>query len=142
MFHFEFFRAPPNPSKCYTDKNFGPPEAIQFRTRWLLAGMRLGFSLALKGYVRYFLDQVLCQERDHATPALEVTEHLCPARGRFFNLTQKQAVLGDGPYKGATFEHVKEGRLREWQDQIGQEAFEAEEKPAAAGAGRAEGEDV
>ena len=44
---------------------------------------------------------------------------------RYFNLTQKQAVLGDGPYKGATFEHVKEGRLREWQDQIGQEAFDA-----------------
>jgi hypothetical protein len=50
-------------------------------------------------------------------------------------------VLGDGPYKGATFEHVKEGRLREWADQIGKEAFEAE-KPAAAGAGRAEGEGV
>jgi DNA modification methylase len=58
---------------------------------------------------------------------------------RFFNLTQKQAVLGDGPYKGATFEHVKEGRLREWQDQIADEAFKAE-KPAAAEAGRAEGE--
>jgi len=58
---------------------------------------------------------------------------------RYFNLTGKQAVLGDGDYKGATFEHVKEGRLREWQDQIGQEAFQAE-KPAAAGAGRAEGE--
>jgi DNA modification methylase len=61
---------------------------------------------------------------------------------RWQTLSGKQAVLGDGPYKGATFEHVKEGRLREWQDQIGQEAFEAEEKPAAAGAGRAEGEDV
>ena len=58
---------------------------------------------------------------------------------RYFNLTGQQAVLGDGDYKGATFEHVKEGRLREWQDRIGQEAFEAE-KPAAAGAGRAEGE--
>jgi DNA modification methylase len=44
---------------------------------------------------------------------------------RYFNLTQKQAVLGAGPYKGATFDHVKEGRLREWQDQIGKEAFDA-----------------
>jgi DNA modification methylase len=60
---------------------------------------------------------------------------------RFQTLTQKEAVLGDGPYKGATFEHVKEGRLREWADQIGKEAFEAE-KPAAAEAGRAEGEGV
>jgi len=46
---------------------------------------------------------------------------------RYFNLTGKQAVLGDGDYKGATFEHVKEGRLREWQDQIGKEAFDAAE---------------
>ena len=60
---------------------------------------------------------------------------------RFFNLTGKQAVLGDGDYKGATFEHVKEGRLREWQDEIAEEAFKAE-KPAAAEAGRAEGEGV
>jgi DNA modification methylase len=60
---------------------------------------------------------------------------------RYFNLTGQQAVLGDGPYKGAIFEHVKEGRLREWQDQIAEEAFKAE-KPAAAGAGRAEGEGV
>jgi DNA modification methylase len=60
---------------------------------------------------------------------------------RWQTLAGKQAVLGDGDYKGATFEHVKEGRLREWQDQIGKEAFEAE-KPAAAGAGRAEREDV
>jgi DNA modification methylase len=57
---------------------------------------------------------------------------------RYFNLTGKQAVLGDGDYKGATFEHVKEGRLREWQDQIADEAFKVE-KPAAAEAGRAEG---
>ncbi|MGD0870244.1 MAG: DNA modification methylase [Bryobacteraceae bacterium] len=60
---------------------------------------------------------------------------------RWHNLTGKQAVLGDGDYKGATFEHVQHGRLLEWQDQIGQQAFEAE-KPAAAGAGRAEGEGV
>ena len=59
---------------------------------------------------------------------------------RYFNLTGKQAVLGDGDYKGATFEHVKECRLREWEDQIGQEAFEAEKKPAAAEAGRAKEE--
>jgi hypothetical protein len=59
---------------------------------------------------------------------------------RYFNLTGKQAVLGDGDYKGATFEHVKEGRLREWEDQIGQEAFEAEKKAAAAEAGRAKEE--
>ena len=58
---------------------------------------------------------------------------------RYFNLTGKQAVLGDGDYKGAAFEHVREGRLREWQDQIADEAIKAE-KPAAAGAGRAEGE--
>jgi DNA modification methylase len=37
---------------------------------------------------------------------------------RYFNLTGKQAVLGDGDYKGATFDHVKEGRLREWEDAI------------------------
>src|ERR1017187_7831288 len=55
---------------------------------------------------------------------------------RWQTLAGKQAVLGDGDYKGATFEHVKEGRLREWQDQIGEEAFDAE-KPAAAEAGRA-----
>src|ERR1039457_1314679 len=58
---------------------------------------------------------------------------------RYFNLTGKQAVLGDGDYKGATFDHVREGRLREWQDQIAEEAFKAE-KPATAVAGRAEGE--
>jgi hypothetical protein len=56
--------------------------------------------------------------------------------GRWQTLVGKQAVLGDGPYKGATFEHVREGRLREWQDQIADEAFKAE-KPAAAEAGRA-----
>ena len=37
-------------------------------------------------------------------------------------------------------EQVKEGRLREWQDQIGHEAFEAEKKAAAAEAGRAKEE--
>jgi DNA modification methylase len=46
---------------------------------------------------------------------------------RWQNLTDKQAVLADGPYKGATFEHVKEGRRREWEDQIGKEAFDAAE---------------
>jgi len=55
---------------------------------------------------------------------------------RWQTLTGKQAVLSDGPYQGATFVHVKEGRLREWQNQIGEEASKVE-KPAAAGAGRA-----
>ena len=59
---------------------------------------------------------------------------------RWQTLAGKPAVLGDGDYKGATFEQVKEGRLREWQDQIGHEAFEAEKKAAAAEAGRAEKE--
>jgi len=83
--------------------------------------------------------------------AAELTERVCMGLEldpkyvdvictRYFNLTGKQAVLGDGDYKGATFEHVKEGRLREWQDQIGKEAFEAEKKPAAAEAGRAKEE--
>jgi len=79
--------------------------------------------------------------------AAELTERLClgieldpkyadVAVQRWQALSNKQAVLGDGPYKGSSFEQVKEGRLREWQDQIGEEALEAE-KPAAAGAGRA-----
>jgi len=34
-------------------------------------------------------------------------------------------VLGDGLYKGATFEHVKQGRIHEWEDQLGKEAFDA-----------------
>jgi DNA modification methylase len=46
---------------------------------------------------------------------------------RWQNLTGKIAVLADGDYKGATFEHVKEGRRREWEDQIGKEAFDAAE---------------
>src|ERR1039458_9598793 len=58
---------------------------------------------------------------------------------RYQEYSGKQAVLGDGPYKGATFEHVKEGRIRQWEDQLGKEAFEARKKPAADEAGRAEG---
>jgi DNA modification methylase len=49
---------------------------------------------------------------------------------RWQNLTGKQAVLGDGDYKGATFEHAREGRLREWEDAIGKEAFAAQEATA------------
>jgi DNA modification methylase len=59
---------------------------------------------------------------------------------RFQEYSGQQVVLGDGDYKGTTFEHVKEGRFRQWEDQIGKEAFAAEKKPAAAEAGRAEGE--
>jgi DNA modification methylase len=55
---------------------------------------------------------------------------------RWQTLSGKQAVLGDGDYKGATFEHVKEGRLLGCRDQIVEEALQAR-KPAAAGAGRA-----
>jgi DNA modification methylase len=44
---------------------------------------------------------------------------------RWQALSGKEAVLGDGPYKGTTFEHVKEGRFREWEDQLGKEAFDA-----------------
>ena len=44
---------------------------------------------------------------------------------RWQTLSGKQAVLGDGLYKGATFEHVKQGRIHEWEDQLGKEAFDA-----------------
>jgi hypothetical protein len=37
----------------------------------------------------------------------------------------KQAVLGDGDYKGATFEHVREGRRREAEDVLKDEALNA-----------------
>jgi DNA modification methylase len=84
--------------------------------------------------------------------AAELTERVCVGLEldakyidvvllRWQTLSGKQAVLGDGPYKGATFEHVKEGRCREWEDSLMKEALEAE-KPAAAEAGRAEGQGV
>jgi len=84
--------------------------------------------------------------------AAELTERVClgieldpkyadVSVQRWQTLSNKQAVLGDGPYKGSTFEQVKDGRLREWKDQIGEEAFEAE-RPAAAKAGRARKEAV
>ena len=37
---------------------------------------------------------------------------------RWQKLTGKQATLADGPYAGATFERVKEGRLRAAEDAI------------------------
>ena len=84
---------------------------------------------------------VACERRNRKSRLMEIDPRYADVIvRRYQEYSGQQAVLGDGPYKGATFEHVKEGRLREWQDQIGQEAFEAEEKPAAAGAGRAEKE--
>jgi DNA modification methylase len=58
---------------------------------------------------------------------------------RFQEYSGTQGVLGDGPYKGSTFAHVREGRFRQWEDQLMKQALEAR-KPAEAEAGRAEGD--
>ena len=82
---------------------------------------------------------IACERRNRKSRLMEIDPRYADVIvRRYQEYTGSQAVLGDGDYKGATFEHVKEGRLREWEDQIGKEAFEAE-KPAAAGAGRVEG---
>jgi DNA modification methylase len=81
-----------------------------------------------------------CERRNRKSRLMEIDPRYADVIvRRYQEYTGKQAVLSDGPYKGATFEHVREGRYREWEDALGKEAFEAE-KPAAAGAGRAEGE--
>jgi DNA modification methylase len=82
---------------------------------------------------------IACERRNRKSRLMEIDPKYadCICR-RFQEYTGQQAVLGDGAYKGATFEHVREGRLREWEDQLMKEALEAE-KPAADESGRAEG---
>jgi DNA modification methylase len=45
---------------------------------------------------------------------------------RWQNLTGKEAVVGDGVYKGTTFEHVKFGRRLAAQDEIKDECLRAQ----------------
>jgi DNA modification methylase len=83
---------------------------------------------------------IACERRNRKSRLMEIDPRYADVIvRRYQEYTGKQAVLGDGNYNGATFEHVKDGRIREWEDQIGNEAFKAE-KPAAAEAERAEGE--
>ena len=100
-------------------------------------------SATLLPQVSGLVTRILVRSGDHVT-AGQLLMEIDPRYAdvivrRYQEYTGKQAVLGDGNYNGATFEHVKDGRIREWEDQIGNEAFKAE-KPAAAEAERAEGE--
>jgi hypothetical protein len=80
-----------------------------------------------------------CERRNRKSRLMEIDPRYADVIVcRYQEYSGKQALLDDGDYEGATFEHVKEGRFREWEDQLAKEAFEAA-KPAAAGAGRAEG---
>jgi hypothetical protein len=89
------------------------------------------FSTCLDPFLGSGSTLVACELSDRKCYGLELSPAYCDVIvTRWQNLTGKQAVLGDGDYKGATFEHAREGRLREWEDAIGKEAFAAQEATA------------
>lgn len=54
---------------------------------------------------------IACEKSGRLARVLEIEPRYCDCIvKRWENLTGKKAVLGDGPHKGATFEHVREGR--------------------------------
>jgi DNA modification methylase len=67
---------------------------------------------------------IACEKTGRICYGLELApEYVDVIVKRWQEFTGRQAVLGDGPHKGATFEHVKEGRFKAACDELMEEAI-------------------
>ena len=90
--------------------NHSTPKPVEIFRRPILKHLKPG-EIAYEPFAGTGPQFIAAELTERRCFGLEIEPRYCDCIvKRWENLTGKKAVLGDGPHKGATFEHVREGR--------------------------------